>query len=218
MAIGAGEFEFDDRERALAPLWTIGGDAKFRGDWFPLHFDRLLNSEFMCAVPDAAKFSALVLWSRSLRQIPVATLPADHVQLARLADFGRDVEAWRAIAAGALYGWRLVRVEGIDGDEFRLGHSFVAGVAAQAMGLMDAADGRRADGTASKSRARLCDALARLGCVPSEIKSPEFVAAVEAELQAGGPKRRNDADLAAAIDRAGRALAHGVTPLRARGK
>jgi hypothetical protein len=154
-----------------------------------------------------------MLWARSLRQTPVATLPADHGALARLADYGRDVAAWRRVAPGALYGWRLVRVDHEDGEIYRLGHGFVAGVAQEALGLMGAAAERAASGRDSKSRGRLIEQLRRLGCVDSECNSADFVAAVEAELSAAGAPRRTDAAMIRAIEAAGRALASGVVPI-----
>ena len=49
--------------------------------------------------------AAHTLRLRSIDQFPSGTLPDDDIDLARLADRGRDVEGWCAIKADALHGW-----------------------------------------------------------------------------------------------------------------
>ena len=48
-----------------------------------------------------------VLRLKSIDQRPSGTLPVDDIDLARLADFGRDVDAWMKIKTEALDGWVL---------------------------------------------------------------------------------------------------------------
>lgn len=75
--------------------------------WFPLDVDRLLGSQFHATADDAAWRAGVTLWLRAWRQVPAASLPADDVALARLAELGRDLRTWRRVRAAALRGWVL---------------------------------------------------------------------------------------------------------------
>lgn len=82
----------------------------------PFFFNRFLTSRFVAKATvqngRADAFTAVMLWMESFRQNPAGTLPNDDVQLARLAGFGGDLEAWGKARAGALYGWRQTHVLG----------------------------------------------------------------------------------------------------------
>ena len=67
----------------------------------------------------------MTLWLKSFHQVPAASLPDDDVTLARLAELGRDVRAWRRIKRKALRGWVRCR----DG---RIYHRVVAEKALEA--------------------------------------------------------------------------------------
>lgn len=89
--------------------------------YMPLHAARLFNSEFHAKASDAEWRAGVTLWLKAFF-LPGASLPDDDVQLARLAEFGRDVKAWQKVREGALHGWKLCS----DG---RLHHPVVAEVA-----------------------------------------------------------------------------------------
>lgn len=103
-------------------------------DWFPLHFHRLLGSQFAAdacvggAAGRSAAFTAVLLWCEAFKQDPGGTLPDNDVALARLAGFGPDVAGWRAVRAEVLKGWSACHVDGHDGGRLqnRLGHRVVA--------------------------------------------------------------------------------------------
>jgi hypothetical protein len=207
MSIGDGDFTFDARALALAPEYPIPRDAPFRGDWFAFKFDRFLNSDFVGRVDPAHGFFGVILWAASARQNPCGSLPADHGQLARLAGLGRDVAGWREVAPGALHGWQLCTVPLGDGEaETRLYHPVVTSVISEAMGRMVRTAEASAAGSGRKTRSRLLDAMRAAGCTNQDCKSPEFVAAVEAELQAMGEGPRTAERVAEAVTRAARAL------------
>ncbi|MBU2754944.1 YdaU family protein [Acidithiobacillus sp. CV18-2] len=75
--------------------------------YMPLDITRLFNSDFH-AITNAEEWRAgLTLWMKSFHQVPAASLPNDDVILCRLAELGRDLEAWKAIKERALHGWIL---------------------------------------------------------------------------------------------------------------
>jgi hypothetical protein len=80
---------------------------------------RLFGSEFHAQATDAEWRAGITLWLKSFHQTPAASIPNDDVAIARLAELGRDVRAWKKIRAGALRGW----IECSDG---RLYHKVVA--------------------------------------------------------------------------------------------
>ena len=57
--------------------------------------------------------------TQSWDQMPAGSLPDDDIELARLADFGRDLKGWRKIKPMALHGW-------FQCDDGRLYHRVVA--------------------------------------------------------------------------------------------
>lgn len=108
------------------------GDTLSNQDWVPLHVSRLLNSRFVAYSSStergrAALGTAFILWTASYHQDPAGTLPDDDVELAQLAKYGADVEAWKLMRADALTGWQPCEVEGEGGHGKRLGHRVIAG-------------------------------------------------------------------------------------------
>jgi len=85
----------------------------------PLDAGRLFGSEFHAVSSDAAWRAGVTLWLKSWHQVPAASLPDDDVQLARLAEFARDVKGWKKVREQALRGW-------IKCDDGRLYHPVVA--------------------------------------------------------------------------------------------
>jgi hypothetical protein len=73
--------------------------------YMPLEVERLFASEFHAQANDSEWRAGVTLWLKSFHQVPAASLPDDDVALARLAELGRDVRAWRRIKKKALRGW-----------------------------------------------------------------------------------------------------------------
>ena len=118
-------------------FWTYPlreGDTLASNEWVELHIHRLLTSRFIAyALREDRRAdigTALILWSECYRQDPAGTLPDDDVELAQLAKFGTDVEAWQRVRAGVMRGWRACHVETAAGYRTdRLGHPFIAEIA-----------------------------------------------------------------------------------------
>lgn len=91
-------------EELPAPLVPAHIDLRGYG-WMPYYGDRLLRSEFAARVSDAGFRAGHYLWWAAWNGTPAASLPDDDLILARLADFGRDVKAWRKIRDEALHGF-----------------------------------------------------------------------------------------------------------------
>jgi hypothetical protein len=95
-------------------------DADLRDfPYMPIDIARLFGSQFHARSSDAEWRAGVTLWLKSFHQVPAASLPDEEIALARLAELGRDVRAWRKLRAGALHGW----VKASDG---RLYHRVVA--------------------------------------------------------------------------------------------
>ena len=73
--------------------------------WTPVNRANLFNSAFHALATDAEWRAGITLWFKSWDQIPAGSLPQDDVQLCRLAELGRDLEAWQSVKARALLGW-----------------------------------------------------------------------------------------------------------------
>jgi uncharacterized protein DUF1376 len=73
--------------------------------FMPMEVERLFGSEFHARANDSEWRAGVTLWLKSFHQVPAASLPDDDVALARLAELGRDVRAWRRIKRSALRGW-----------------------------------------------------------------------------------------------------------------
>jgi hypothetical protein len=93
--------------------------------YMPMEVERLFGSEFHAKANDSEWRAGVTLWLKSFHQVPAASLPEDDVVLARLAELGRDVRAWRRIKRKALRGWVRCR----DG---RIYHRVVAEKALEA--------------------------------------------------------------------------------------
>lgn len=126
----------DETGGIVAEHWTYPlkwGETVADQDWFPLHFHKLLGSQFVtdaCIGGESGRsagFAAVLLWCEAFKQDPGGTLPDDDGSLARFAGFGPDVASWRTVRAQAMRGWVPCHV---DGDEVRpqnrLGHRVVA--------------------------------------------------------------------------------------------
>lgn len=117
-------------------FWTYPlqwGETVADQDWFPLHFHKLLGSQFAadaCVTGEsgrAAGFTAVLLWCEAFKQDPGGTLPDNDVALARLAGFGPDVEGWKRVRHLVLCGWVPCHVDGDEArQQNRLGHRVVA--------------------------------------------------------------------------------------------
>ena len=91
-----------------APEPLTPADCDLRDfSFMPLDIVRLFGSEFHARASDAEWRAGLTLWLKSYHQVPAGSLPDDDIALARLAEFGRDLRAWRKVKAGAMRGWRL---------------------------------------------------------------------------------------------------------------
>ncbi len=132
--------------------------------WMPVDIARLFGSEFHALSTDAEWRAGVTLWLKSYQQVPAASLPDDDVALARLAELGRDVKAWRKIKVGALRGWTLCS----DGRQY---HRTVAEKALEAW--VDKLLQRKSSGAGNAKRhgtifdpaafdAKVAEALARL--------------------------------------------------------
>lgn len=67
---------------------------------------RLFNSEFHARASDSEWRAGMTLWLKSFHQVPAGSIPDDDVALARLAEFGRDLKAWKKVREMALYRWK----------------------------------------------------------------------------------------------------------------
>ena len=101
-----------------APLVPVDLDLR-DFPFMPMDISRLFGSEFHAQSDDGAWRAGVTLWLRSYHQVPAASIPDDDVACARLAEFGRDVKAWRRVKAAALRGW-------VKCDDGRLYHPVVA--------------------------------------------------------------------------------------------
>jgi hypothetical protein len=93
--------------------------------FMPVDIIRLFGSRFHAIASDGEWRAGLTLWLKSFHQVPAASIPDDDIELARLAELGRDVKTWRKLREVALYGW----VKCADG---RLYHPTVAEKALEA--------------------------------------------------------------------------------------
>ena len=121
-------------------LWPLQyGDTLSNHDWFEFHLHRFLTSRLVSHTIRAGRrediATAVILWAECIRQDPAGTLPDDDVELAALARFATDLDAWRLARKWALHGWRPVVIgEAADagrGEEPRLGHPFMAPIIAR---------------------------------------------------------------------------------------
>lgn len=111
------------------PVYPLpAGKRLSQFEWFPMHTQRLLGSKFFATHDLDVVGAAVVLWSQSMMQAPVGTLPDDDVQLACMLGFRGNIEVWLSLRErGALYGFKPCSVEGVE--EVRLAHPVVTEVA-----------------------------------------------------------------------------------------
>lgn len=87
--------------------------------YMPLDVARLRDSEAAVVLSDEEFRAAIMLWCAAWHQVPAASVPADDRLLASLAGYGRDLDGWRRVKAGAMRGF-------IACDDGRLYHPVVA--------------------------------------------------------------------------------------------
>lgn len=169
-------------------LYPLGyGDRLSNHDWVPLYVNRLLTSRFIahaCAADRRQDIgTALILWSESFKQDPAGTLPDDDVELAQIARFGRDIEAWRAAREGAMHGWAVTEIPGAEeGDPPRLGHAVIAGIAADMFKRKSGRDQARENGRQAQSRSRIRAKLTHLKYPKHLVTNDEVVQRIMAWL------------------------------------
>ncbi|KMS53609.1 hypothetical protein V474_22785 [Novosphingobium barchaimii LL02] len=78
---------------------------KFRD--MPLDVGRLRDSDLLTEEEPEAIVAALLLWGAAWHQVPAASVPDNDRWLAKAAGYGRAIEAWIRIRAGALRGFLL---------------------------------------------------------------------------------------------------------------
>lgn len=163
------------------------GDTLSNHDWFPLQINRLLTSRFVaqaCAEDRRGDIgTALILWSESFKQDPAGTLPDDDVQLAQIARFGADIDGWRNVREGALFGWVDAHIEDDGrGEVVRLGHRVIADIAEDMYKRKRGRDASREASRLSSLKGRVKAKIQHLGYRKSLWDSPQVVNAVAAFL------------------------------------
>ena len=93
--------------------------------YMPLEVVRLRDSDLAALASDGAFRAAVILWCAAWHQIPAASLPDDDRMLARLAGFGRDIDAWLAVKDEAMRNF-------VKCDDGRLYHTTIAQKALEA--------------------------------------------------------------------------------------
>lgn len=89
-----------------APLTPHDCDLRAFRD-MPLDIGRFRDSDLVTIGSPESVLAAILLWGAAWHQVPAASLPNDDRVLARLAGYGRAVEAWREIRDDALRGFVL---------------------------------------------------------------------------------------------------------------
>ncbi|MGI3901254.1 MAG: hypothetical protein ACRYGP_13780 [Janthinobacterium lividum] len=74
---------------------------------FRFNIARMLDSDWYHSCSTREALAGINLHARAIHQVPAGSLPSSDALLARLADFGRDVDGWREVKAKALEGWVL---------------------------------------------------------------------------------------------------------------
>ena len=111
--------------------------------YMPVDITRLFNSSFHARATDSEWRAGVTLWLKSFHQVPAASLPDDEIELARLAEFGRDTKGWRKVREAALRGWD-------SAEDGRLYHRVVAEKALEAW--IEKLGQRKSSGTANAKR------------------------------------------------------------------
>ena len=129
----------------------------------------------------------MLLWAVAYRQDPAGTLPDDDVELCRLAGLGRDLAAWEAVKAGALYGWRkTVITDAAPGDVGRLGHKLIAEIAVDSVRRMVEAKQDAREGGRRKALSRVRAAATRAGLRPAFFDAPGALESIADHLKKAG--------------------------------
>lgn len=153
--------------RAALPVYPLRlGQTATRLDRLAIGVHRIIGSRWLALAAPEEVGHALILWCHSTgTQNPAGTLPDDDMELARLAGLGRDVETWRRRRAGALHGWRPVRVLQADGGEgpVRLAHPVMTEAAVAMVATLEKGAQAKADDLARKRRGRLREQMAKVG-------------------------------------------------------
>ena len=87
-----------------APLVPAAVDVRDAPD-FRFNIARMLDSDWYHSCSTREALAGINLHARAIHQVPAGSLPGSDALLARLADFGRDIEGWREVKAKALEGW-----------------------------------------------------------------------------------------------------------------
>lgn len=167
------------------------GDTLSNHDWIPLYINRLLTSRFIAyAIAEDRRAdigTAVVLWSECFKQDPAGTLPDDDVQLAQMARYGSDVERWRSVRAGVLYGWRPTLIEDAEpGAVPRLGHLTISKIAKEMHGRKRGRDQAREAGRMAQVRSRVRKRFGELKLPKHLRESQQVVEGVAAYLSNAG--------------------------------
>ncbi len=115
-----------DSKLADLPEPMNSKDIDLRGsEWMPLPGREFFKGEFydLAFADPRAGLAGLKLWWEAWNQCPAGSLPNDDHQIARMADYGRDVRGWLKVKAIALHGFILCS----DG---RLYHPTISALAA----------------------------------------------------------------------------------------
>ena len=115
--------------------------------YMPILIARLFGSEFHARANDSEWRAGVTLWLKSWHQSPAASLPDDDLLLARLAEFGRDVDSWMKVKEMALYGW-------VKADDGRLYHPVISELAMDAWEQKTKRKNRTADARAALEEKR----------------------------------------------------------------
>lgn len=104
----------------------VSPDVDLNGyEFMPLYGERLRTSDHNSGCSDAEFRASINLWWSAWMQVPAASLPADDMTLAKLADLGRDLKAWRKVREKAMRNFVLCS----DGRYY---HVFLAPLAMEA--------------------------------------------------------------------------------------
>lgn len=196
----------------LADVWFYPvrkGETLANNDWVEFHVHRFLGSSFVAHSlrngrrEDIA--TAIFLWSECYRQDPAGTLPDDDVELAQLARYGTDVEAWLEVRASVLHGWEpcLIETEHGDARAGRLGHPFIAAICERGIKRRAGRAAGREAARLSVTRSRIKKVLAGMAGFARLAQSSEVIDAMARWLDENGLFITEDNVRAAAVTVAG---------------
>ena len=122
--------------------------------YMPLDVGRLRDSDLTGIATGDEFRAAVVLWCAAWHQVPAASLPDDDRVLARLAGFGRDVDAWHVVRDVALRGF-------VTCNDGRLYHPVIAEKAIDAWEAKASQRARTAAATAARRASRVSQGAER---------------------------------------------------------